>query len=66
MDLFHSSICRHPIRPGPFIEDAFFCPLYGFAFSVKNQVSIGVWVHLRVFDQPVCSYTNSMKFLLLL
>jgi hypothetical protein len=40
----HSSTYRHPGRPAPFVEDAFFFPLYGFGFLVKNQVSVGMWV----------------------
>jgi hypothetical protein len=45
----HSSICRHPVIPAPFVDDLPF-PLYGFGFFVKNQVSVGVWVYFWVFD----------------
>jgi hypothetical protein len=33
-----------PVRPAPFIEDAFFFPLYIFGFFVKVQMSISVWL----------------------
>jgi hypothetical protein len=45
----HSSACRHPGRAAPFVNEALPFPLYGFGFFVKNQVSIGVWVYVRVF-----------------
>jgi hypothetical protein len=31
-----SSTCRLPVRPAPFVEDAFFFLLYGFGFFVNN------------------------------
>ena len=34
----------------PFVEDAFFFPLYNFSFFVKNQVFIGVWINIQVFN----------------
>ena len=46
------SICilLYPVVPAPqLVEDAFF-PLYNFGFFVKNQVFIGVWINVRVFD----------------
>jgi hypothetical protein len=46
----HSSSFRHPIRPAPVIEDALSFSFVWFALSVRNQVSIGVWVYFRVFD----------------
>ena len=46
----HSSTFRHLVRLAPFDKYAFFYPLYGFAFFVKNQVFIGVWVYFRVFS----------------
>ena len=46
----HSSTCRHPVRPAPFVEEVFFFPLYDFVFFVKNHVSIGVGVYFRVFN----------------
>ena len=36
--------------PAPFVEDAFFLPLYNFSSFVKNQVLIGLWVDTQVFD----------------
>jgi hypothetical protein len=35
--------------PAPFVENALF-PLDGFSSLVKDQVTIGVWVHLWVFN----------------
>ena len=50
----HSSSYQLPVRPAPFVEDAFlfvsFLLLYSFGFFVKGQVSIGVWVYFWVFD----------------
>ena len=36
--------------PAPFVEDAFFFPLHNFSFFIKNQVFIGVWIDIWVFD----------------
>ena len=36
--------------PAPFVENAFFLPLYNFCSFVKNQVFIGVWINIRVFN----------------
>ena len=36
--------------PAPFVENAVFFPLDGFSSLVKDQGSIGVWVHLWVFN----------------
>ena len=41
---FHSSTCRHAVRPTTCVKDAFFFPLFGFGFFIKNQVPIGLWV----------------------
>jgi hypothetical protein len=46
----HSSTYRHPVRPIPFVEDAFFFPLFGFGLIVKDQLSIGVRVYFWVFN----------------
>jgi hypothetical protein len=59
MDLFAFSTCRHPVRPAPLVEDGlFFFPLYGFAFFIKIQVSIGVCLFQGLqfysIDPPVC------------
>jgi hypothetical protein len=35
--------------PAPFVENAVFFPLDGFSSLVKDQVTIGVWVHFWVF-----------------
>ena len=45
-----SSTCRHALRPVPFVECAFFLPLYGFAFFVENQVFICVLAYFWVFN----------------
>jgi hypothetical protein len=47
---FHSSTCRHPVRPISFFEDAFSFSLYGFGFFIKNQVYISMWVYFWVID----------------
>ena len=36
--------------PAPFVKDAFFLSLYNFGFFVKNQVFIGLWINIWVFD----------------
>jgi hypothetical protein len=36
--------------PAPFVEDVVFFPLDGFCSLVKDQVTIGVWVHFWVFS----------------
>jgi hypothetical protein len=36
--------------PAPFVENALFFPLDGFSSLVKDQVTIGVWVHFLVFN----------------
>ena len=38
------------VMPAPFVEDAFFFPLYDFSFFVKNQMFIGVWINIWIFD----------------
>jgi hypothetical protein len=35
--------------PAPFVENAVFFPLAGFSPFVRDQVTIGVWVHFWVF-----------------
>ena len=37
----------------PFVEDAFFFPLYIFSFFVKNQVFIGLWINIWIFDSII-------------
>jgi hypothetical protein len=36
--------------PAPFVENAVFFPLDGFSSFVKDQVTIGMWVHFWVFN----------------
>ena len=36
--------------PAPFVENAVFFPLDGFSSFVKDQVTIGVWVHFWFFN----------------
>ena len=36
--------------PVPFVEGASFFPLYNFSFFANNQVSIGMWIDVRVFS----------------
>jgi hypothetical protein len=44
--------------PAPFFENAGFFPLDGFSFLVKDQVSIGVWIHLWVFNSIPLIYLS--------
>jgi hypothetical protein len=37
-------------EPAPFVENAVFSPLDSFSFFVKDQVTMGVWAHLWVFN----------------
>ena len=46
---FYFSTYQQTVRPAPFIEDAFFFPLYIFGFFVKDQVSISVWFYFWDF-----------------
>ena len=46
----HSPTCRQLVRPVPFVENSFFFLLYGIWVFAKDQVSIGVWVYLWVFN----------------
>ena len=34
----------------PFVEYAFFFPFYIFSFFVKNQLLIGVWIDIQIFN----------------
>jgi hypothetical protein len=43
--------------PAPFFENAFF-PLDGFSSLVKDQVTIGVWVHFWVFNSIQLIYLS--------
>ena len=46
----HSSTCWLPVEPAPFVDNAVFFPLDGFSSFVKDQVTIGVWIHFWVFN----------------
>ena len=36
--------------PALFVEDALFFPLNTFSVFVKNQVFVGVWINIQIFD----------------
>ena len=58
---FHSSTGWHPVKPVPFVEDTFFFPLNNFSFFVKNDVFIGVWIDIWVFDSiPLVNFSVCM------
>jgi hypothetical protein len=42
--------------PVPFVENAVFFPLDGFSSLVKDQVTIGVWIHFWVFNSILLIY----------
>jgi hypothetical protein len=42
----------------PFVENAVFYPLDGFSSLVKDQVTIGVWVHFWVFNSIPLVYLS--------
>ena len=45
----------------PFVKDAFFFPLYKFSSFVKNQVFIGLWINIQVFDSiPLVNVSDFM------
>jgi hypothetical protein len=44
--------------PAPFVENAVFFLLDGFSCLVKNQVNIGVWVHLWTFNSVPLLYLS--------
>ena len=44
--------------PAPFVENAVFFPLDGFSSLVKDQVTIGVWVHFWVFNSIPLVYLS--------
>jgi hypothetical protein len=46
------------VEPAPFVEDAVFFPLDGFSSFVKDQVTIGVWVHFCVFNSIPLIYLS--------
>lgn len=62
IDMYFFFTYRHPIRPAPFVEDAFPFPVSRFAFFVKiNPKCVSFF---SIFDSfhssTVCSYTNIM------
>jgi hypothetical protein len=66
MDQFTFFYMMTSTVPAQFVENAVFLPLDGFRSLVKDQVTIGVWVHFWLFnstDLPVCSCTSTMQFL---
>jgi hypothetical protein len=49
-------------KPAPFVENSVFFPLDGFSSLVKDQVTIGVWVHFWVFNSiPLIYWTVSVS-----
>jgi len=48
-------IYRLPVRSAPFVEDAFFFPLYVFGYFVKDQVSISIQVYFFLSLFVICS-----------
>jgi hypothetical protein len=44
--------------PAPFVENAVFFPLDGFSSLVKDQVTIGVWIHFWVFTSIPLIYLS--------
>jgi hypothetical protein len=46
------------VEPAPFVEDAVLFPLDGFTSFVKDQVTIGVWVHFWVFNSVSLIYMS--------
>ena len=53
-----SSTCQQPVEPAPLVENAVFFPLDGFSFFVKDQVTIGGWVHFWVFNSIPLVYLS--------
>ena len=44
--------------PAPFVENAVFFPLDGFSSLLNDQVTIGVWVNLWVFNSVPLVYLS--------
>jgi hypothetical protein len=49
---------NHHDKLAPLFENAVFCPLDGFSSFVKDQVTIGVWVHIWVFNSISLIYLS--------
>jgi hypothetical protein len=54
----HSSTSKPPVEPAAFVENAVFFPLDGFSSFVKDQVTIGVWVHFWAFSSIPLIYLS--------
>ena len=48
--------------PAPFVENAIFFPLDGYISLVKDQVTIGVWIHLWIFNSVPLVYLSVTTF----
>jgi hypothetical protein len=55
---FFYMIDNLPVVPTPFVENAVFFPLDGFSSPVKDQVTIGLWVHFWVFSSIPLVYLS--------
>jgi len=58
MDLFALFSCRHPVRPAPFVEDAFFfihCMVFASLWKIKCHSCVDLFLGLlfNSIDQPV-------------
>ena len=58
MDQFAFFYMITPVVPAPFVENAVFLPLDGFSSLVEDQMTIGVWVHLWVFNSVPLVYLS--------
>lgn len=47
---FYSSTFRHPVWPASFVEDTVFFQVCVCSFFIKNQLSLGVWIYVWVFN----------------
>jgi hypothetical protein len=47
-----------PVEQAPIVENAAFFPLHGFSSFVKDQVTIGMWVHFWVFSPILFIYLS--------
>jgi hypothetical protein len=56
MDL-HSSTCKPTVEPAP-LTNAVFFPLGCFSSFVKDQVTLGVWVHFWFFNSIPLIYLS--------
>jgi hypothetical protein len=58
MDQFPFFYIITPVVPATFVETAVFFPLYGFSSLVKDQVTMGVWVHFWVVNSIALVYVS--------